>query len=233
MSDPKARTDTVPNMAARRGEWAARWRAGRTGFHQIEINAQLAQHWPRLVPNEQASVVVPLCGKSQDMRWLHQRGHTVFGIEIVESACQAFFEEQDLPYERSKMESHVRFRGCGEAEGLTLLCGDIFGLKPADLGEVTAWYDRAAIVALPPELWGRYASWVANILPSEAVGFMLTFDYPQAERNGPPFSVGQSDVRAHFSEHFEMELLEQLDLTAENRWNLSRIHKPVLSLKRR
>ena len=81
-------------MDARRGEWAARWNAGRTGFHQPIVNAQLVQYWADLVPNENAGVIVPLCGKSRDMRWLHQRGHTVVGIEIVESACQAFFEEQ-------------------------------------------------------------------------------------------------------------------------------------------
>jgi thiopurine S-methyltransferase len=225
--------ETLPKTGDLGSEWAARWRAGRTGFHQPDINAQLVQHWPKLVPNEKASVVVPLCGKSRDMRWLHQRGHQVVGIELVEPACRAFFDEQGLSYERTQESSHVRFRGCGEAEGLTVLCGDIFEIGPTDIGPVHAWYDRAAIVALPPALWGRYASWVSALLPAHAVGFMLTFDYPQAERNGPPFSVGISDVEAHFSDGFEMELLEQLDLTAENRWNLSRIHKPVLSLRRR
>jgi thiopurine S-methyltransferase len=233
MSAPIQPIGTVPKTGDLGNEWADRWRAGRTGFHQPDINAQLVQHWPKLVPNEKASVVVPLCGKSRDMRWLHRRGHRVVGVEIVELACQAFFEEQGLCYERTQQTNFLRFEGRGEAAGLTLLCGDLFALRAEDIGPVHAWYDRAAIVALPHALWSRYAAWVASVLPADGAGFMLTFEYPQAERQGPPFSVGISDVEAHFAADFELKQLEQLDLTADNHFNLSRVHKHAVSLKRR
>ena len=221
------------DVVAQQSEWTKRWDAGRIGFHQLEVNAQLVQYWPELVPDVSASVVVPLCGKSHDMRWLHARGHKVVGVELVEQACHAFFQEHGLDYEAVDARGHVRFCGRGTAEGITVLCGDAFSLTPDDIGPIDAWYDRAAVVALPPSFRAPYADWVAGLMRPGAVGFMLTFDYPQAEMMGPPYSVGVADVQGHFGTHFDMQLHETLDLTEGNRWTLSRVQKHVLSLNRR
>jgi hypothetical protein len=37
----------------------------------------------------------------------------------------------------------------------------------------------------------------------------VTLDYEQAEMNGPPFSVGEAEVRALFGDTHELELLER------------------------
>ncbi len=213
--------------------WSKRWHAGNIGFHQSEHNSHLLNHWPvGTLPNGSV-VLVPLCGKSRDMTWLLSQGYRVVGVELVELACEAFFEEQDLSYRRSVRNGVVRFDGVADGAGITILCADLFSLTVDDIGKVDAWYDRAAIVALPPDLRSRYAGWISNTLPPGCEGLMMTFEYPQDERNGPPFSVCLSDVEEHFEETFSVELLERIDMTEGNRWSLSSVHKPVIRLRRR
>ena len=213
--------------------WLDRWTSGNIGFHQSEHNRHLIDHWPIRTPPDDATVLVPLCGKSRDMNWLHGIGFRVVGVEFVEMACVAFFEEQNHPYRRVDHGGFVRFDGEGDAMGISILCADLFTLTPDDIGPVDAWYDRAAIVALPPSLWPRYAEWISGVLPMGCEGLMMTFDYPKTERDGPPYSVCLADVEQNFGSTFRIEMVERIDLTPGHRWTLSRVHKPVIRLTRR
>ena len=119
-----------------------------------------------------------------------------------------------------------------ESDGIEIWVGDFFALKPDMLPGLTAWYDRAAIVALEPSVRPAYAEQIGRLLAHEADGFMLTFDYPANEREGPPFSVSFADVEATFGHAFTIQQLDCIDLTEGNRWELSRVLKPVVSLRR-
>ena len=212
--------------------WTARWKEGRIGFHQGSINEELQAHWPSIVVDPTARVLVPLCGKSADMLWLHQRGHGVVGVELSSLAAAAFFEENGLEAKRSVQDGFEVFRGCGTAQGIEIWCGDFFRLSAAHLGTLQAWYDRAAVVALPPALWGPYAAKLAELLAPGASALMSTFEYPQAQRDGPPFSVSFADVQHHFGHGFDATLIETLDVTEGNRWELTRVHVPLIHLIR-
>jgi len=82
--------------------WLENWQRNKIDFHQQEINNHLISFWQQLnvVPN--CRIFVPLCGKSLDLLWLHQQGHSVLGIEISELAVNDFFVENGLNY--SKLE---------------------------------------------------------------------------------------------------------------------------------
>lgn len=47
--------------------WHARWADNRIGFHQPEGNPALFRWWPPLDLPSDATVCVPLCGKTPDM----------------------------------------------------------------------------------------------------------------------------------------------------------------------
>lgn len=220
------------------GFWHARWQQGQIGFHQADINRHLTQRWPGLGLAAGTRVLVPLCGKSRDMTWLHAQGHRVVGVELEAQACEAFFVEQHLSF---SVESHGTaqvFRGQGQAAGIELWCADFFSLTVADLGELQAWYDRAALIALPPALRQRHARRVTQLLPSGARGLLITMDHPPGQRDGPPFAVPQAEVRALLEPAFELRLLEHEDLLAlpdapERRWGTTELWQDVWTAVRR
>lgn len=192
--------------------WLERWERQEIGFHQDEINPHLVQHWKELSLTPGATVFVPLCGKSRDMLWLRRQGHVVRGVEISPIAAQAFFEENGYVPSHLVGGKHEHY----EADDVRISCGDFFDLSRDDLKEVAAVYDRASLVALPPEMRERYADHLAEILPAGAKMLLLTFDYPQAEMPGPPFAVSPREVAALYGDRATVRLLAEHDTLAQN-----------------
>lgn len=212
--------------------WHARWQANEIGFHQQEINPHLQRFWPQLGVTG-GTVFVPLCGKSRDMLWLASQGHRVLGVEISPIAAAAFFGENGLDVEPMQEARFVR-RQIAE---LTLLEGDLFDLAPAHLDGVTAVYDRASLIALPPPMRKRYAAHMAALLPGGTPVLLVTLDYPQPEMDGPPFAVSAAEVAALFGARFDIDSLGGQDILAENprfqARGLTRLEERVYRLVRR
>ena len=182
-------------------EWFARWRDGRIGFHEGRPNDMLERHLARL--GTARRVLVPLCGKAEDLAFLAAHGHQVIGVELVEDAVRAFFAEHDLTPEVSARGPFTAYT----AGAITLLAGDIFATTPELLGPVDALYDRAALIALPPEVRPRYVAHLRGLLPAGARGLVISLEYPEDAMSGPPFSVREPEVRQLFA-GLDLELLE-------------------------
>lgn len=192
--------------------WLERWERAEIGFHQNEINPYLLRYGQSLSLADGGEVFVPLCGKSLDMVWLRQRGCTVLGVELSAIAVQDFFTENG----HSPTHTSTGKFECCEAEGIRILCGDFFDLNKTDMVKVSAVYDRASLVALPPEMRECYARHLVNILPSGTKILLVTFDYPQAEMQGPPFAVSVNEVEALYSKYVEIHLVAQEDVLEQN-----------------
>lgn len=192
--------------------WLERWEREETGFHQSDINPNLLRYWPELHLEGDGAVFVPLCGKSRDMLWLRDQGHPVVGVELSAIAVQAFFAENGY---MPQHEAQEKFDRC-EAGGIRILCGDFFDLRSDDLKNVAAVYDRASLIALPPEMRERYARHLVSILPPATQILLVTVDYPSTEMQGPPFSVLAVEVEALFHGHAVVQMLSQADVLAQN-----------------
>ena len=188
--------------------WHQRWQENRIGFHRGEVMPLLEKHWQALQLPSSSRVLVPLAGKSLDMAWLAAQGHRVLGVELSSLAVAQFFEEHGLQPERRESP----YGNHQVANHIELLCGDVFGVDAALLGDCAGVYDRAALVALPAEMRQRYVQTVYGALPSGCRGLLITLEYPQAEKAGPPFSVDEAEVRGLFSPHWQVELLERRDI---------------------
>jgi thiopurine S-methyltransferase len=192
--------------------WLERWERAEIGFHQNEINPYLARYWKELSLSGGGEVFVPLCGKSLDMVWLRQQDCFVLGVELSSIAVQDFFHMQGMSPERvsgRKFDNYI-------ADGFCLACGDFFDLSKEDMAKVGAVYDRASQVALPTEMRERYAHHLADILPRGTQILLVTFDYPQAEMQGPPFAVSPSEVEVLYGKYADIRLLVQVDALAQN-----------------
>ena len=188
--------------------WHERWKLNQIGFHKKEINPHLQHYWSTLSVNKGDRVFVPLCGKSNDMLWLLGMGYQVVGVELSPLAVESFFSDNDL-------KPTVRRNGdfvVSEVDGLQILCGDFFALKPSDLGNVNVVYDRAALVALPDDMRIQYVSSLSTLLPANTEILLITFAYPKHEMQGPPFSVENEDVEKLFSPWCDVELLATEDI---------------------
>lgn len=173
--------------------WQSRWSEGAIGFHEGRPNAHLVSH--RRVLSTAKRVLVPLCGKTEDLAYLAAQGHEVVGVELVESAAQAFFAEHGATPEVTSAGALRRYR----ANGVTILAGDFFSTSPELLGAPDGLYDRAALIALPEPMRHRYAVHLRALLPAGAPGLVITLEYAQDKMNGPPFSVPETEVRAHYA----------------------------------
>lgn len=181
--------------------WHDRWREGRIGFHLQETNPLLQRGWPALNSRSRGRVLVPLCGKTLDMIWLREQGHEVLGVELSDLACQAFFDEQRIVADTHDEEGFsVR-----SYEGLELYCGDLFAL-PQRCYDSVAWvYDRAALVAFPPEMRKKYVQTLLEKLPAGVSILLITLEFDEVQ--GPPFSVSEREVRALYEPRYEIETL--------------------------
>lgn len=188
--------------------WIDRWREGRIGFHEGAPNALLAKHHPRLVGPR---VLVPLCGKAEDLAFLAHHGHEVIGIELVEDAVRAFFAEHALTPEVRRQGATTAYT----ADAITILAGDFFAVEPADVGAIDEIYDRAALIALPPDMRRQYAYRVYARMPPGTRALVVDLEYPQEEKQGPPFSVDAAEMRALFGERWAVDLLERRDILAD------------------
>ncbi|WP_417864156.1 thiopurine S-methyltransferase [Vreelandella venusta] len=201
--------------------WRQRWQEGRIGFHLSDTHPALAQYWPTLNVTPGAKVLVPLCGKSLDMRWLADEGHPVLGIELAPEAIEQFLAQRNASVSRyTQAGFNVSRQGSVE-----LWCGDFFHLHIKQAAEVGAFYDRASLIALPPATRERYAFHLAQLVPPGAKGLLvgLTHDDHNA---GPPYSVPNSEIEHLFMPNFRVELVENREVDERGRsesvWVLER-----------
>jgi thiopurine S-methyltransferase len=196
--------------------WEGTWQRGQIGFHEGRPHGLLTRFADKL--GEGRRVLVPLCGKSEDLAWLAAQGHEVLGIELVEDAVRAFFVEHQLTPTEGQLGPFKRF----SAGALTLLAGDFFAATPALLGSFDALYDRAALVALPSEMRARYAQNIRDLLKPGAHGLVVTFEYPAGLLEGPPFSVPEAELRAHYA-GADVELLAERSAPGERFAQLAQV----------
>jgi len=198
--------------------WHQRWQDNQIGFHQDQPTPLLQKHWPAVGAAPGCRVFVPLAGKSLDMLWLAAQGHRVLGVELSQLAVEQFFAEHGLQPDIHETRYGRHYRagaiqaGGTAANDIELICGDAFALDAAALADCSAVFDRAALIALPPELRLRYVDELYARLPGECRGLLITLEYPQDEKEAPPFSVSESEVDERFGPQWKVDLLERRDI---------------------
>ncbi len=187
--------------------WLARWQEGKIGFHEGTPNQFLTRHHAWLADSRR--ILVPLCGKTEDLAYLAGHGHEVVGIELVEDAVKQFFTEHGT----TPAVTSVDALNIYTAGPITIIAGDFFATTPGLVGPIDGVFDRAALVALPPELRDRYIAHLNILAPDMKRELLVSLDYPAGSAEGPPFSVDEAEVRARFASWVVEKVEEAPDVT--------------------
>ena len=189
--------------------WQNRWQENRIGFNQSEVNPLLIKHWSALNVSAGSCVFVPLCGKSIDMVWLAAQGYDVVGVELVESAVQDFFGEQNIEptiHQHAKNPDIKCYQGKLLGQKVELWVADIFALTSEDTGKIEAVYDKAALIAMPADMRSDYSKQICKI-SGNAPQLVITLNYDQRKKDGPPFSVSGDQVHQDYGSHYQINEL--------------------------
>ena len=206
--------------------WHQRWEKNEIGFHERKANPLLITHFHELAIAKGRRVFVPLCGKTLDISWLLSRGYRVAGAELSQLAIEQLFIELGLQPDIEKVGSVERW----SANNLDIWIGDIFAVTRTMLGQVDAVYDRAALVALPEPMRQRYTPHLMDIT-GKAPQLLISYEYDQSLKEGPPFSVSNEEVRRHYAATYSLTLVASTEVPGglkgtvpakENVWVLKR-----------
>src|SRR6185312_11781573 len=178
--------------------WHRKWQRNEIAFHNAEAHPLLVAHFGALSLPKGSRLFLPLCGKTRDIHWLLANGHRVAGAELSPLAVEQLFAELEVTPEVAEVGQMRRY----SAEGIDIFAGDIFALSRAMLGPINAIYDRAALVALPEDVRGRYAAHLSEIT-GRAPQLLISFDYDQTALDGPPFSVPGDEIARLYGDAYE------------------------------
>lgn len=174
----------------RHEDWLDRWETGQIGFHRAEVNPHLTRWLPADLPRG-ARVLVPLCGASVDLPWLVAQGFDVTGVELSPIAVRRLVATiGDTP----SVEPHGPYTAW-RTPGLTLLQGDVLQLDEAPFDLI---WDRAATIALPPDVRAAYARVLRRHLKPGGRLLLVSMVAP-GRTTGPPFSVDDDAIQALYS----------------------------------
>lgn len=203
--------------------WKARWSEQRIGFHLPQVNPLLTTFGSRWLGVESLDtpaalsgrrVLVPLCGKTVDLLWLAERGAHVVGVEFIEQAAAAFFQETSVTVSIQREDNVAVYRSAEQGMNLEIWVADFFKLSPRNLGMFDAVYDRAALIALEPHMRDAYSDRIAQLSHQGARLLVVTVEHDGG--SGPPFSIAEAEVRSIWDGKFAVELVSDEDLLARD-----------------
>lgn len=233
------------------------------------MNPHLQKYNDLLFENDESNrIFVPLCGKSVDMAFLatNPKVSHVVGIDIIKQAAEDFAEEHPaLSMKKFQSEESCDATSTGSifhGDDITIIVDDLFNLlqmenedraKYITLGSTVSYlfdsiYDRASMVAIDPSLRNDYAAYMGNILRPGGIMLLVTLDRRKvtndaAKRDGPPFSIDESEVRQLYESQEwvdTVELLEEVnDLTSDDdkkRWEkkgVLELHELVFVIRKK
>lgn len=182
--------------------WLDRWKTGRIGFHMEGVNPKLVEFWPTLPKS--SLVLVPLCGKSNDMIWLAEQGYQVTGVELSSLAVVQFLGDNDFSYD-THQEGELKIHTVHDLP-LRIVEGDYFQFNESHFD---ACYDRAAMVAMPDSKRAEYVRHTLDRLSPSAWVLLISLYY-DGENQGPPFSVEEHSITSMWGEKIHKIVAENL-----------------------
>lgn len=196
-------------------EWIQRWVVGDTGFHQKTHDLFLDKHVQGMLNGEKVSIFVPLCGKTPDLKWMYDQGHTICGIEIAEQAVKEFFEENKIEVDIVDVGKLLKLYKSKDGR-LNLYVGDLFDLSREICGQFDMIWDSRSLVAINVADRKTYLDLLLSLLKSDGHYYLSTIDYDPNVWPGPPHTIPDKDVQDMYGDCCNIEMVEEIERTNQN-----------------
>ncbi|XP_056018021.1 probable thiopurine S-methyltransferase isoform X2 [Ostrea edulis] len=197
---------------------------------EIGSSRLLEKHIDKLINGRQRiKIFVPLCGKSVDMKWLWDQGHTIIGVESVRSAVEEFFKEQSIKYTVSDLPDIGGSVFTSEDERMKLYCCDLFKFNSKLEGGMNAVWDRGSIVAINRDERQRYAELLTSLLSPDCRYLLDTLEYDETKYPGPPFYLSEQEIHNLFGDKLSITRLDRIDIFEEafKPWGIESLHEKL------
>jgi len=209
--------------------WADRWSSQTISWHKESVHPMLLKYFDVAVDStshvggsngKNLKVLVPLCGKTVDMKFLAEASVTshVYGVDGVSQALETFSKQNpSLEISSDFVAGYFGTYERMEGDGISLLHGDFFALEPREIGneKIDVVWDRASMVAIRPELREDYVETMRRMVRPGGVILLVTLERREgtedAKVRGPPFSISEQTVRSFYGGRSWVESIVKLD----------------------
>ncbi|XP_038652909.1 probable thiopurine S-methyltransferase isoform X1 [Scyliorhinus canicula] len=218
-------------------DWMTRWEKKHIGFHAKEIHKLLQKYLDMVLKGrKEIRIFIPLCGKSLDIKWLAEQGHTVVGVEVSKIAIKEFFAEQNLSYTQGCVPGIPGAEVFTSSDGcISLFNCNMFDFSSAIAGKFDGIWDRGSLVAINPSDKKRYVELIINLMAKGCNYLLDTFTYDEDKYAGPPFSIPKLVIEDLYGQSCNIQLIQSSDaLTDKQRlWGLDSFteHIYLITLK--
>ncbi|XP_062582810.1 probable thiopurine S-methyltransferase [Saccostrea cucullata] len=200
-------------MAEQAYDWLKAWDENDIGFHRENIDAFLSKYIDRLINGRKnIKIFIPLCGKTVDIKWLWEMGHTVIGVDLAKKALEEFFKEQNISYTVSNLAEGKGEVFTSEDKRIKLYCCDLFKFNSSCEGLMDAIWDRGSLVAIEKEDRRRYAELMKSLMAEGCQYLAETLEYDETKFGGPPRIVSEQTITDLFGDKLEITHLERKDI---------------------
>ena len=205
--------------------WEQDWTTDNPEFHSDEVNAMLIKHFGEFTRGRnKLRILVPLCGKSLDMNWLADQGHTVVGVELIGKAIEAFFHENKLTHHTKSIPLSSEIQGTvfkANEKDITLLECSIFDVTAEVVGsQFDCIWDRGSMTAIKMMKEGRlkqYTEIMLDCLKRDGRYLLEVFAPESPEVFPKSFKfVSAKDVQELFGERCTVQYLGKEKMADES-----------------
>ncbi|XP_078667210.1 putative thiopurine S-methyltransferase isoform X2 [Branchiostoma floridae x Branchiostoma belcheri] len=195
MADAKQHVGSEDALCECRRGWEELKPGENPCFHRTRVHPSLIKHIDQLTGGQEGlRFLLPLCGKSLDMKWLQEKGHTVVGVEFVEKAAQHFFEEHGIKptvSEEPSIDGGKLYKGLDGK--ISIYICDYFDFSSAACGQFDAVWDRGSLMAMEVKDQKRYVDLTKSLMKPGARYMVETFECSEGQ--------GQSEGHGHEPQH--------------------------------
>ncbi|KAJ8302290.1 hypothetical protein KUTeg_021277 [Tegillarca granosa] len=198
-------------------QWKAAWENGKAVWQVHHVNVALKRNIHRLkIENSgDPKILLPLCGKTRDIKWLWEQGFTVVGVEVSEIAIKDFFAENDIKYEVSQIkgcpgvlyrstDDRILLRVSSNTSG-TEEHSQLF-LNQKGGNNFVAYHDIN-------HTRYKYASAISELMSDNCKMLLETLEKNiDVDPGQPPFDFQEPEMRQHFNQQFELEQIDQIKI---------------------